>query len=38
MRLIRVLVVLIVVLSTSAWVAPTQAELPASWTQAALLT
>ncbi|MCC4616585.1 hypothetical protein LL972_11330 [Xanthomonas campestris pv. asclepiadis] len=38
MRLVRYLFVLIVVLSTSAWAASTQAELPGSWIQAALLT
>lgn len=38
MRLVRYLFVLIVLLSTSAWAAPTQAELPHAWTQAALLT
>ncbi|WOB51255.1 hypothetical protein NYR97_07745 [Xanthomonas hydrangeae] len=38
MRLVQYLFVLIVVLSTSAWAAPTQAELPGSWTRAALLT
>lgn len=38
MRLVRYLFVLIVVLSTSAWAAPTQPELPGSWPRAALLT
>ncbi|MCE4312330.1 hypothetical protein [Xanthomonas hortorum] len=38
MRLVRYLFVLIVVLSTSAWTAPTQPELPGSWPRAALLT
>lgn len=36
MRLVRYLFVLIVVLSTSAWAAPTQADLPVAWVQAAL--
>ncbi|OBR76246.1 hypothetical protein A7D01_13010 [Xanthomonas arboricola] len=36
MRLVRYLFVLIVVLSTSAWAAPTQADLPIAWVQAAL--
>ncbi|EKQ61917.1 hypothetical protein MOU_16970 [Xanthomonas citri pv. malvacearum str. GSPB1386] len=36
MRLVRSWFVLIVVLSTSAWGAPTQAELPISWSRAAL--
>ncbi|WP_258078022.1 hypothetical protein [Xanthomonas arboricola] len=38
MRLVRYLFVLIVVLSTSAWAAPTQADLPIAWVQAALHT
>ncbi|CAE6689354.1 hypothetical protein [Xanthomonas arboricola] len=38
MRLVRYLFVLIVVLSTSAWAAPTQADLPSAWVQAALHT
>ncbi|NIK03298.1 hypothetical protein [Xanthomonas cannabis] len=38
MRLVRYLILLIVVLSTTAWAAPTQSELPISWPQAALLT
>lgn len=38
MRLFRYLFVLIVVLSTTAWAAPTQTELPITWTQAALST
>nr|WP_249452712.1 hypothetical protein [Xanthomonas arboricola]MDN0207835.1 hypothetical protein [Xanthomonas arboricola pv. corylina]MDN0212332.1 hypothetical protein [Xanthomonas arboricola pv. corylina] len=38
MRLVRYLFVLIVVLSTSAWAAPTQADLPIAWGQAALHT
>ncbi|UXA50860.1 hypothetical protein M0D46_07650 [Xanthomonas prunicola] len=38
MRLARSWFVLIVVLSTSAWGAPTQAELPISWPRAALPT
>ncbi|NYI17126.1 hypothetical protein FHR53_000854 [Xanthomonas arboricola] len=37
MRLVRYLILLIVVLSTTAWAAPTQSELPISWPQAALL-
>lgn len=38
MRLVRSLLVLIAVLPASAWVAPTQAELPRSWPRAALQT
>lgn len=36
MRLVRILIVLFVVLSSSAWAAPTQAELPSAWSHAAL--
>lgn len=36
MRLVRYLLLLIVVLSTTAWAAPTQAELPGAWSHAAL--
>ncbi|PPU73620.1 MULTISPECIES: hypothetical protein [Xanthomonas] len=36
MPLVQPLLVLFVVLSSSAWAAPTQAELPGSWTAAAL--
>ncbi|BBJ98809.1 hypothetical protein Xcc3_01170 [Xanthomonas campestris pv. campestris] len=38
MRLVRYLIVLIVLLSTSAWAAPTQPELPGAWARAALHT
>ncbi|AEL05062.1 putative secreted protein [Xanthomonas campestris pv. raphani 756C] len=38
MRLVRYLIVLIVLLSTSAWAAPTQPELPGAWVRAALHT
>lgn len=38
MRLVRYLIVLIVLLFTSAWVAPTQPELPGAWARAALHT
>ncbi|XUP37109.1 hypothetical protein WAE31_04790 (plasmid) [Xanthomonas axonopodis pv. vasculorum] len=37
MRLVRILIVPIVVLCTGAWTAPTQAEVPVGWPQAALL-